>query len=82
MSSSKKSTTLNKQLAKRAQGSALSNSSKKNNHGRELIDTGTDKRHVRRDSKTGQFVEQANKHMERAWSKIYDRSEGARDSKR
>lgn len=83
MSSSKKSTTSNKQSAKRSHGSALSNGSKtKSAHGRELIDAGTDKRYVRRDSKTGQFVEKANKHMERAWDKIYDRSEGVRDSKR
>lgn len=83
MSSSKKSTASNKQTAKRTQGSALSNGSKsKSAHGRELTNTGTDKRYVRRDSKTGQFVERANEHMERAWSKIYDRSEGDRDSKR
>jgi hypothetical protein len=83
MSSSKKSTSSNKQSANLAEGSALSNGSKKqSNHDRELINTGTDKRYVRRDSKTGQFVEQANKHMERAWGKIYDRSERTGASKR
>ena len=83
MSSSKKSTTSNKQSAKRAQGSTLSNGSKKKStHGREPIDTSTDKRYVRRDAKTGRFVERANEHMERAWGKIYDRSERTGDSKR
>lgn len=83
MSSSKKSTISNKQSVKRAHESALSNGSKqKSNHDRELINTGTDKRYVRRDSETGRFVEQANKHMERAWGKIYDRSEKTGASKR
>lgn len=81
MSSSKKSTASNKQSAKRTHGSALSNGSKtKNAQGHEL--TSTDKRYVRRDSKTGQFVERANAHMERAWGKIYDRSERTGASKR
>lgn len=83
MSSSKKSTATNKQTAKGDQASALSNGSKKQGvRGRELLDTGTDKRYVRRDAKVGRFVERANEHMEKAWGKIYDRSEGARDSKR
>lgn len=83
MSSSKKSTASNKQSAKRTHGSALSNGSKtKNAQGRGLTNTGTDKRYVRRDSKTGQFVERANAHMERAWGKIYDRSERTGASKR
>jgi hypothetical protein len=83
MSSSKKSTTSNKQSANRAEGQPSSNGSKtKSTHGRELINTGTDKRYVRRDAKAGQFVERANEHMERAWGKIYDRSERTGDSKR
>lgn len=83
MSSSKKSTSTNKQSAKRAQASAPSNGSKKQGaHGGELLDTGTDKRYVRRDAKVGRFVERANEHMEKAWGKIYERSERARDSKR
>jgi len=82
MSSSKKSTASNRQSVKRAQGSALSNGSKKSSHSRELVNTGTDKHYVRRDAKTGRFVERANEHMERAWSKIYNRSERTEDSKR
>jgi hypothetical protein len=82
MSSSKKSTTSNKQSAKRADAHPPSNGSKKSTHGRELIDAGADKRYVRRDSKTGRFVERANEHMERAWGKIYDRSERTGASKK
>lgn len=82
MSSSKKSTASNKQSAKQTRGSVLSNGSKtKNAQGRELTSTGTDKRYVRRDGKTG-HVERANAHMERAWGKIYDRSERTGASKK
>lgn len=35
-----------------------------------------------RDSETGQLVEKANDHMERAWGKIYERSGKAGASKK
>lgn len=83
MPSSKKSTASNKQSAKRTHGSVLSNGTKtKNAQGRGLSGTVTDKRYVRRDSKMGQFVERANAHMERAWGKIYDRSDRTDASKK
>ena len=71
--SSKKSGVKKKGAAKRVSGSFLSNGSKKKISGeRTVVDTGTDKRYVRRDA-NGRFVEKANDHMERAWEKIYDR---------
>ena len=78
MSSSKKSTSSKKQSAARARRS--NGPGKKGD--RELIDTGTDKRYVRRDAATGSFVEKANDHMERAWGKIYERTGKAGASKK
>ena len=47
--------------------------SKKQEASRAPKSNGTQKT-VTRDARSGQFVEKANDHMERAWGKIYDRS--------